>query len=154
MRYSGVCHFFPALKTHQSLISTMSTNNKKTMAFTFPTTSTIKWLRCVNWFYFVVIGNSTCELLNLKTQLRSTSFKEYCDFSIKSTISCKKSWDTVLIKEDVSVSDIFVFFYPSSPFQRCCGHKIYWKIQHTQHWKGERGIDRIHWKRGKSTDYS
>ena len=42
-----------------------------------------------------------------------------CDMCIWYTIPCKKSWDTVLIKEFFSVSDIFVFFYPSSPFQ-CC----------------------------------
>ena len=31
------------------------------------------------------------------------------------------------------------FLFPSPPFQCCHGRKIYWKILHTQHWKGEGG---------------
>ena len=56
---------------------------------------------------------------------QGTSGKCASASSYISTIPCKKSWDTVLIKKDFSVSDIFVFLYPSSPFQCCCGRKIY-----------------------------
>ena len=72
--------------------------------------------------------------------------------SIKTTILCKKSWDTVSISNFFPFSDIFVFFSPPPPFQCCHGRKIYWKILHTQHWKGGGGNRQdsmqFHWKRG------
>ena len=44
------------------------------------------------------------------------------------------------------------FLFPSPPFQCCHGRKIYWKILHTQHWKGGGGNRQdsmqFHWKLG------
>ena len=78
-------------------------------------------------------------------------------FEIISTIPCKKSWDTVLMKECFSVSDSFVFCYPCPPFQCCCSHKISDNLTYStlKRGKGNRWDSmQFNWKRGKSTDYS
>ena len=86
-----------------------------------------------------------------KTWLLHQQHTLYHFSSLISTIPCKKSWDTVHFRA-FSFSDIFVFLFPSPPFQCCHGRKIYWKILHTQHWKGGGGNRQdsmqFYWKRG------
>ena len=72
-------------------------------------------------------------------------------------ILCKKSWDTVLIKEDFSVSDISVFFYPSSHFNVVAAAKSIGQSNIVNIEKGEGGFDGIQCNfienEGKSIDY-
>ena len=74
------------------------------------------------------------------------------------TIPYKKSWDTVLIKEDFSVSDIFVFFYHSPHFNVAAAAKSIGQSNILNTEKGEGGIATIQCNfienKGKGTDYS
>ena len=77
----------------------------------------------------------------------------------RSSVPCKKSRDTVLIKDTFSVSvDIFVFFYPSPHFDVVLAAKSIGQSYILNIEKGEGGIDRIQCnfieKREKCTDYS
>ena len=67
----------------------------------------------------------------------------------------KKSWDTVLVKEDFSVSDVFVFFYPSPHFNVVAAAKSIEQSNILNIEKGEGGFDGIQFieNEGKSIDY-
>ena len=67
---------------------------------------------CVHDYFIKIVVSLRTRVV--KEKERAHSNISFCWlYYIVSTIPCKKSWDTVLIKDDFSVSDIFVFFYPT-----------------------------------------
>ena len=67
---------------------------------------------CVHDYFIKIVVSLRTRVVKEKERARLNI--SFCWlYYIVSTIPCKKSWATVLIKDDFSVSDIFVFFYPT-----------------------------------------